>query len=443
MMTVHRARGRSGHGFEGRLALLAVGLEWWAGDMNTCTYEVVTSPLQGHESAEAALRSVSSALHSIGAVESDARPNLAHLIVVGSGGTESIILERLAQRDDRQLRAPTLLVAHPKHNSLPAALETLARLQQLGQRGRIVFVAEGGEAGVGDSELGEAVQDLAAWHGLNQTRLGLVGTPSEWLVASTPSRAVVRERWGPELVDVSIPETIERYEAVPVSIGRRAAERFGGNPADRLPAPHDVVKAARLDPALRQIMAENDVDSITVRCFDFLGSIETSGCVALAQLNDDGVVAGCEGDVPSALAMLWVRHLLDKVSWIANPASIDVGANAVVLAHCTIAPSMVDDLQLSTHFESGIGVGVHGRLRTGDVTLIRVGGAELDRCWIADGRVIETGDDPDLCRTQAVVELTDRDVSELLSDPLGNHIVVIDGAHRERLERWWNWAISG
>lgn len=410
--------------------------------MNTCTYEVVTSPLQGHESAEAALQTVKTVLQSLGAVEGDAEPNRAHLMVVGSGGTESIILERLAQRDDQQRQAPTLLVAHPKHNSLPAALETLARLQQLGQRGRITFVADGSGSDSGSSELGEAVQDLAAWHRLSQTRLGLVGTPSEWLVASTPSKEVVRERWGPELVDVSIPETIKRYEAVPVSIGRRAADRFGGEPADRLPAPHDVVKAARLDPALRQIMAENDVDAITVRCFDFLGSIETSGCVALAQLNDDGVVAGCEGDVPSALAMLWVRHLLDQVSWIANPASIDPRSNSVVLAHCTIAPSMVEGLQLSTHFESGIGVGVHGRLRSGDVTLIRVGGAELDQCWIADGRVVDTGEDPDLCRTQAVVELAGRDVSELLSNPLGNHLVVIEGAHRKRLERWWKWAIA-
>jgi L-fucose isomerase-like protein len=357
------------------------------------------------------------------------------LVVVGSGGTESLILELL---DRLGVHALVLLVAHPKHNSLPAALETLARLHQLGRRGRIVFIQDDADA----PELEEAVQDLVAWHRLHTTRLGLVGTPSDWLVASTPSRDVVRDSWGPELVDVSIPATIEQFKAVPVSIGERAAERFGGTPAAGLPAPHDAIRAARLDPALRQVIASNDVDAITVRCFDFLGSIETSGCLALAQLNDDGIVAGCEGDVPAALAMLWARHLLDQVSWIANPASVDRQRNAVTLAHCTIAPSLVEDLQLSSHFESGIGVGIHGRVRTGDVTLIRIGGNRLDRCWIADGRVVETGNDPDLCRTQAVVELTDRDIGDLLTDPLGNHLVLVEGAHRARLERWWTWAIA-
>lgn len=407
--------------------------------MNSCTYDVVVSPLHGRESAEAALRGVRMALERIGAVEAASEPHRAHLLVVGSGGSESQILDLLAERHDPWLHAPALLIAHPKHNSLPAALEALARLRQLGRRGRIVFIPDGRDSA---DELTEAVQDLTAWHHLHTTRLGLVGTPSDWLVASTPGRNVVRQRWGPELVEVSIPSTIEHFDAVPVSVGARTAERFGGTHAEGLPAPRDTVRAARLDPALRRVIADNRLDSITVRCFDFLGSIETSGCLALAQLNDDGVVAGCEGDVPAALAMLWVRHVLDQVSWIANPASIDVRSNSVVLAHCTIAPSLVEDLRLSSHFESGIGVGVHGRLRPGDVTLIRIGGERLDRCWISDGRVVDTGADPDLCRTQAVVELIGRDARELLDDPLGNHLVLIEGAHRDRLERWWGWAIE-
>lgn len=118
------------------------------------------------------------------------------MVVVGSGGTESLILELL---DRLGVHALVLLVAHPKHNSLPAALETLARLGRLGRRGRIVFIQDDSDA----PELEEAVQDLVAWHRLHTTRLGLVGTPSGWLAASTPSREVGRDSWGPEMVDGS------------------------------------------------------------------------------------------------------------------------------------------------------------------------------------------------------------------------------------------------
>jgi hypothetical protein len=158
--------------------------------------------------------------------------------------------------------------------------------------------------------------------------------------------------------------------------------------------------------ALLDVLDNDDLDAVTVRCFDLLGDPGTSGCLALASLNDDGIVAGCEGDVPSALAMLWVRHLLDQPTWMANPATLDVDRNELVLAHCTVAPSMVDSFALDTHFESGMGVGISGQFAAQPVTLIRLGGADLDECWIAEGDIVSTGDDADLCRTQVTIALS-------------------------------------
>ena len=135
------------------------------------------------------------------------------------------------------------------------------------------------------------------------------------------------------------------------------------------------------------------LDAVTVRCFDLLGDPGTSGCLALASLNDEGIVAGCEGDVPSTLAMLLVRYLLGRPSWMANPATVDVDANRLVLAHCTVAPSMLEGFALDTHFESGMGVGIHGHFAHQPVTLLRFGGTDLDECWIVEGDIVANGDD--------------------------------------------------
>jgi L-fucose isomerase-like protein len=198
------------------------------------------------------------------------------------------------------------------------------------------------------------------------------------------------------------------------------------------------VRAALVD------VIENDrLDAVTVRCFDLLGDPGTSGCLALASLNDDGIVAGCEGDVPSALAMLWVRHLLGQPTWMANPASLDVDRNELLLAHCTVAPSMVESFALDTHFESGMGVGISARFSAQPVTLIRLGGADLDECWIAEGAIVATGDDADLCRTQVTIELSSGNVGDLLTHPLGNHLVLASGHHEQRLRSWWSMAIAG
>jgi L-fucose isomerase-like protein len=90
-----------------------------------------------------------------------------------------------------------------------------------------------------------------------------------------------------------------------------------------------------------------------------------------------------------------------------------------------------------SHFESGIGVGIEGELPGGDVTLVRVGGRELDRLWVANGEALPEPPREGLCRTQLTVGLDAPRLAELLRDPLGNHLVVVPGHHEEHLREWW------
>jgi hypothetical protein len=149
------------------------------------------------------------------------------------------------------------------------------------------------------------------------------------------------------------------------------------------------------------------------------------------------VVAGCEGDVASTVAMMLVRALFDEPSWVANPAVIDREVNQLLLAHCTVAPSMVDDVELHTHFESGLGIGLRGTFSPGWVRSLRLGGRSLERHWFAEAEVLASGTSPDLCRTQVTLRVADQVVGTILDDPPRTHLVMVRGRHRDRLERWW------
>jgi L-fucose isomerase-like protein len=374
----------------------------------------------------------------VGAVD---RP-LPHLFVVATGGTERSLIDAIARRRIAQPLEPVVLVAHRAHNSLPAALETLAAIRQSGGRGRIVSLVD--QFDRDRAALDEAIGDLEAVAAMRSTRLGVVGGPSSWLVASSPDPGVVRRRWGPEIITVEPTRMIE-LTRTPVTPAGPLAERFTrvADPTRSTVDRKVVDDAMGVRSALADVIDNDHLDAVTVRCFDLLGDPGTSGCLALASLNDDGIVAGCEGDVPSALAMLWVRHLLDQPTWMANPATLDVERNELVLAHCTVAPSMVDGFALDTHFESGMGVGISGRFAPQPVTLIRLGGADLDECWIVEGDIVATGDDADLCRTQVTVAVSSGDVADLLTRPLGNHLVLAAGHHERRLRAWWHLAVAG
>ena len=106
------------------------------------------------------------------------------------------------------------------------------------------------------------------------------------------------------------------------------------------------------------------------------------------------------------------------------------------MAHCTIPLNMVERYELDTHFESGIGVGIRGYMKEGPVTLFKVSG-DLSRHFIAEGELIRNQSEPDLCRTQQVIRLSDaRQTHYFLTDPIGNHHIVLPGHHRELLENF-------
>lgn len=399
-------------------------------------YLTVASPLHDSATVDRVTAGIRASLDEADGARTAApeeHPEIPLAVLVATGGTEAAVIELVARRQAVVPDEPVLLLAHPLHNSLPAALEAMARLHADGRRGRIVQV----EAGVIGS-LVDAVHDVAALRRLRATRLGLVGEPSDWLVASVPDAARLRARWGIELVPIDIGASIEAQRRAEPAAVQSVTVRFAGRgmPDD------DLAAAAALHPALTATITEADVDAITVRCFDYLTELSTSGCVALAVLNDTGTVAGCEGDVASAVAMLWVRALLDRPSWMANPARIDEDANQLLLAHCTVAPSLVEEVELHTHFESGLGIGLRGRFAPGWVTLLRLGGPALERCWLAEGEIVGSGTADDVCRTQVTVRLDHTPVGSLLEAPLGNHLVMVPGRHSARLERWWRLAFG-
>ena len=410
--------------------------------MSTFRWIPVASPLHDPSSLDDLLGALRPALERIGgevASEDDVAGARPLLYVVLTGGTETRLLALRQRRTEREPGEPTLLVAHPAQNSLPAALETLARVHQLGGRGRIVYLQGPGDA-EGLLHLEDAVRDLTVRRSLHEARIGLIGEPSDWLVASSPTPEVVRETWGPRIVRLDVAEVIRRYPRAPAAA--LASSLSAGAHSVEGPGAAQIDEATRVHPVLRGLVDAEGLDALTVRCFDLVSELRTSSCLALAELNDEGVIAGCEGDLVSTVAMLWIHRLLGRIPWMANPAQVEERRNTLLLAHCTVPTSIVDRYRLRTHFESGLGVGLSGDIPPGDVTLVRIGGARMEDIWLAEGTSLATEPKEDLCRTQLEVRLSRGSVADLLRAPLGNHLVLTAGRHADRLHAWWRTMIA-
>lgn len=357
---------------------------------------------------------------------SDFGSHALDLIYVRTGGTEGIF-KRLLPQLQKQSAGVVRLLTSGKSNSLAASLEILSYLRQHGKQGEIVH---GSPEYVGRrlrllERVGVARRQLAG------CRLGIIGQPSDWLIASYTNRQTVKWRCGIELVDIPMKQLTDTIAATPEPATDMTAEQESVRQS--LPG------ALRIYEALKTVIRRHELQGFTLRCFDLLTSVHNTGCVALARLNSEGYVAGCEGDVPAMLTMMITRALTGCSGFQANPATINPETGDILFAHCTIPFDMVKHYELDTHFESGIGVGVRGYMQEGPVTIFKVSG-DLDRHFIAEGELLRNQSEPDLCRTQQVIKLSDRSQTDyFLREPIANHHIIMPGHHRELLEEILKW----
>lgn len=352
------------------------------------------------------------------------------LVCILTGGTEHGFRELYPQ-----LRAdgrPITILTFPHSNSLPAGLEILAWLNAQGARGARLLH---GDPAMLSEKIGRRGRCLSLAAKLRASIIGVVGKPSDWLIASGVDLPALEQRIGSTLREIPIEEVYDAYESVPPGDVAQALGEFRTPRSVIGPSDRDKEAAARLYIAMRRLVAGHGLTAVTLRCFDLLQGLGTTGCLALSRLNDEGVTAGCEGDVPALLTMHVHRLLSGEASFMANP-SIFAGDD-IVFAHCTVASSIVDNIKYRSHFESGIGVGITGTYRPGMMTVMRLGGSDLGKLFIAEGEVVPHEFREDLCRTQVRLRLPG--VADSLGrSPLGNHHILARGSWssvwREALE---------
>ena len=343
------------------------------------------------------------------------------LIYVRTGGTEGIFKRLLPELQEKSKR-PFYLLTSGKSNSLAASMEVLSYLRQNSFKGEIIH----GNAEYISKRINLLARVGEARQSLQGCRLGIIGEPSDWLISSHADKDVVKQRLGVSLVDIPMQELLDEIAVTPL---RETTEQTATEAIRKaLPVANQIYDA------LKTIVKRHHLQGLTIRCFDLLTAVHNTGCMALAKLNAEGIVAGCEGDVPAMLSMKIAQSLLGISGFQANPASINPETGEMLFAHCTIPFNMVERYELDTHFESGIGVGIRGYMKEGPVTIFKVAG-NLSRYFVEEGELCRSQAKPDLCRTQQIIRLSNpHRTSYFLSDPIGNHHIILPGHHQKLLE---------
>lgn len=324
----------------------------------------------------------------------------------------------------RCVEGPYILLTTPGWNSLPASMEILAYLHEQGMQGEILH----GEPEEIAPRLELLLRLARARRALGRMRLGVIGETVS-LAASRADGDRLHRRFGARLVMLEVQELIEEYRrgGYPENEFTRQLKGSGYDAAE-------LEKALCVYGAVRRMVEKYRLDAVTVRCFDLLDAIGTTGCLALAILNAEGIPAGCEGDTRSLLSMAVLQVLTGEPVFMANPSQLDRQRREMVFAHCTLPLNMPRGYQLTTHFESGIGVALAADFDAGPVTVFKCD--ETGRFQVQDGELVESLHLPDLCRTQLRIRLPEG-VEQFLTDPIANHQMICKGHWAELIRAFF------
>ncbi|HDM92824.1 MAG TPA: hypothetical protein ENG69_05475 [Candidatus Korarchaeota archaeon] len=384
-------------------------------DVRSFVEEAVSSALKSAETA--GLKTSFEGVFTEPPQEGPRGDNLLAILVI-TGGTESTTLHVASG-----WRGGLALVATPLANSLAASLEAARALRQRGVYVRVVKSVSWKD--VAWREVIEASRASWAVQKLSRAKFGIIGGPSSWLVASPPELGPLRDR-GASLEVVPLSELLRRVGESQLNLDE--ADKVIREASDSTVSKEDVVEALHLKEALLKLATERGWWGATIRCFDLLPSGVTA-CLALSILNRPDMVIGCEGDVPSLLSMAALSAVSGRPAWMAN--TTDVGPDWVLLSHCTFPLRMAESYRLTTHFESGLSVGIDAFIPEGSpVTLARLDPRSREALVIAGEALESSLGRETMCRTQIRVKIGPL-APELLRRPVGNHVAMTLGDYTE------------
>ncbi len=214
-------------------------------------------------------------------------------------------------------------------------------------------------------ELTWRLRSLCGLMNTKSTKIMCIGGPAGWAQPAGVISDLVKKVWNLDMQTVTyedlsklIQEAREDKDAV--ALAKQRATDYLGLPATKLETKREFVdNCFLLDQVFRHIMVQADCRAITIQgCMSTIMPIaQTTACLTLSTLNDDGYLAFCESDfvvIPSGLLM---ANISNQPAFLNDPTYPHAGI--ITLAHCTGPRKMngktLDPARIVTHFESDYG----------------------------------------------------------------------------------------
>ena len=219
---------------------------------------------------------------------------------------------------------------------------------------------------VGAADFDEALEKL------KKTKLLVVG--GGW--GGDAFRKAAQEVIGPTFVPLAFDEMAAAYEEADKDAGKAAAGRWIAD-AEQVVEPQrdEIERSGVVYVAMKNLIKKHGASGISINCLGgfYGGHLKAYPCLGFSQLNNDGMVGGCEADQMSALTMATMGALVGRPGYISDPV-IDTSKNQIIYAHCVAMTKPFgssgdsNPYRIRTHSEDRKGASMQSLLPAGYMT---------------------------------------------------------------------------
>jgi len=240
---------------------------------------------------------------------------------------------------------------------------------------------------------------------------------------------------------VSFAEVNEAWKTADKDQAREVADRWQKNATSVVDVSRETLEtSAAMYLGMKAVLKKHGAVAITINCLGgfYGGHIHAYPCLGFHELNNEGLVGGCECDVRSTATMVAINALTQGRPGMISDPVIDTAKRQIIYAHCVASNKAfgpqgeANPFQILTHSEDRQGASVRSILPLGYMTTtleINPGAKEI---LFHQGKAV--GNDPDdrACRTKLCAEPVG-DLEKLLTewDRWGWHRVTFYGDLKE------------
>lgn len=254
---------------------------------------------------------------------------------------------------------------------------------------------------------------------------------------------VIREVFGTEVRKINSPEINEAYRSADRTLGDRWARTWIQN-AEKVvePSAEEIRKSGAMYVALLDLLNRYKAQAITIDCLSLFygGKLPAYPCLGFFQLNNDGRVGACEGDLPSTTMMLLMTNLVGRPGYISDPV-IDTSKNEIIYAHCVASNKVFgpqgasNPYRIRNHSEDRKGAAVQSLMPSGEMTTSIEFNTDRKEMVMHQAKSVGNVEEDKACRTKLAAEVIG-DIDKLMTewDRFGWHRVTVFGDHKKAVE---------